>query len=176
VFRSSRPPSRKWPVDPKTPPEAGRNHSVGDPELIRMLAAEADRRCPAIIAGIEALAASGEKDPDRIEQLRVEAHGLKGAALVVGQERLRGLPPPTEGLLPNPLPAGGGAQSRARPQRWSRRRARSTRGPRRLPRASASPSPSASRSPRSTMRGRAEARSRRPRFLVSCLRGRSRAP
>jgi chemotaxis protein histidine kinase CheA len=56
-----------------------------------MLAAEADRRCPTIISGIEELAASGEKDPDRIERLRVEAHGLKGAALVVEQDRLADL-------------------------------------------------------------------------------------
>ena len=56
-----------------------------------MLASEANRRSPEIIAGIEALAASGEKDPDRIEELRVEAHGLKGAALVVGQDRLADL-------------------------------------------------------------------------------------
>ncbi len=53
-----------------------------------MLATEADRRGPGLIAGLEELAGSGEKDSDRIEQLRVEAHGLKGAALVVGQERL----------------------------------------------------------------------------------------
>jgi chemotaxis protein histidine kinase CheA len=64
---------------------------VSDPELLTMLASEADRRSPEIIAGIEALAASGEKNPDRIEELRVEAHGLKGAALVVGQERLADL-------------------------------------------------------------------------------------
>lgn len=56
-----------------------------------MLAAEAERRGPTIITGIEDLAASGDKDPDRIETLRVEAHGLKGAALVVGQERLADL-------------------------------------------------------------------------------------
>jgi chemotaxis protein histidine kinase CheA len=61
---------------------------MGDSELLSMLASEADRRTPTIIAGIEALATSGEKDPKRIEQLRVEAHGLKGAAGVVGQERL----------------------------------------------------------------------------------------
>jgi chemotaxis protein histidine kinase CheA len=79
---------------------------VGDPELIRMLAAEADRRCPAIIAGIEALASSGEKDPDRIEQLRVEAHGLKGAALVVGQERLADLARRIEDFLANCIEAG----------------------------------------------------------------------
>jgi chemotaxis protein histidine kinase CheA len=64
---------------------------VGDPELLTMLAAEAGRRCPTIIDGIEALATSGDKDPDRIEELRVEAHGLKGAAAVVGEERLSDL-------------------------------------------------------------------------------------
>ena len=56
-----------------------------------MLAAEAERRSPTIITGIEELAASGEKDSARVEELRVEAHGLKGAALVVGQERLADL-------------------------------------------------------------------------------------
>jgi chemotaxis protein histidine kinase CheA len=64
---------------------------VGDPELLSMLAAEADRRSPTIINGIEDLAASGDKDSARIEELRVEAHGLKGAALVVGQNRLADL-------------------------------------------------------------------------------------
>jgi len=64
---------------------------VSDPELLTMLASEAERRGPTIIAGIEELAASGDKDPARIEQLRVEAHGLKGAALVVGQTRLADL-------------------------------------------------------------------------------------
>lgn len=53
-----------------------------------MLAAEADRRGPGLIGGIEELAASGKKDPDRVEELRSEAHGLKGAASVVGQDRL----------------------------------------------------------------------------------------
>ncbi len=64
---------------------------MADDELLTMLAAEAERRSPTIIAGVEALAATDEKDPDRIEELRVEAHGLKGAALVVGQERLADL-------------------------------------------------------------------------------------
>jgi chemotaxis protein histidine kinase CheA len=64
---------------------------VGDPELLRMLATEAERRTPTIIDGLEELAASGRKDSARIEQLRVEAHGLKGAALVVGQNRLADL-------------------------------------------------------------------------------------
>lgn len=61
---------------------------MGDPELLRMLAAEADRRSPALIGGVEKLAGSGEKDPQQVEELRVEAHGLKGAALVVGENRL----------------------------------------------------------------------------------------
>jgi chemotaxis protein histidine kinase CheA len=64
---------------------------MADSELLAMLAAEAGRRGPTIITGIEQLAASGDKDPDRIEELRVEAHGLKGAALVVGQDRLADL-------------------------------------------------------------------------------------
>jgi chemotaxis protein histidine kinase CheA len=64
---------------------------MGDPELLSMLAAEADRRSPTIIIGIEELAASGKKDSARIEELRIEAHGLKGAALVVGQDRLADL-------------------------------------------------------------------------------------
>ena len=64
---------------------------MADPELLNMLAAEAERRSPAIIDGVEELAASGAKDPERIEALRVEAHGLKGAALVVGQDRLADL-------------------------------------------------------------------------------------
>ena len=64
---------------------------MGDDELLTMLAAEAARRTPTIIEGLESLAASDEKDSARIEELRVEAHGLKGAALVVGQDRLADL-------------------------------------------------------------------------------------
>src|SRR5204863_8459536 len=79
--RSSRPPSARS-------PKADTTTRVGDEELLSMLAAEAERRGPTIIDGIQELATSGKKDPDRIEQMRVEAHGLKGAALVVGQERL----------------------------------------------------------------------------------------
>ncbi len=64
-----------------------------------MLAAEAGRRTPALIEGLESLASSGEKDSARIEELRVEAHGLKGAALVVGQERLADLAKEIEQFL-----------------------------------------------------------------------------
>lgn len=60
---------------------------MGD-ELLDMLAAETDRRGEAITSGLKALNNSGGGDPARVEALRVEAHGLKGAALVVGQERL----------------------------------------------------------------------------------------
>ena len=79
---------------------------MSDPELLTMLAAEAERRTPTIITGIEGLAASGESDPDRIEALRVEAHGLKGAALVVGQDRLADLAKGIEDFLRGCLESG----------------------------------------------------------------------
>jgi chemotaxis protein histidine kinase CheA len=72
---------------------------MGDDELLRMLAAEAARRTPTIIDGLEQLAGSGEKNSARVEELRVEAHGLKGAALVVGQNRLAELAKEIEQFL-----------------------------------------------------------------------------
>jgi chemotaxis protein histidine kinase CheA len=71
-----------------------------------MLAAEADRRGPTIISGIEELATSGKKDSDRVEKMRVEAHGLKGAALVVGQERLADLARLMEQFLAEAVKSG----------------------------------------------------------------------
>ena len=71
-----------------------------------MLAAEAERRTPSLIAGIDDLASSGERDPDRVEALRVEAHGLKGAALVVGQPRLGDLARALESALKERSPEG----------------------------------------------------------------------
>jgi chemotaxis protein histidine kinase CheA len=71
-----------------------------------MLAAEADRRGPMIISGLEELASSGKKDPDQLEKLRVEAHGLKGAALVVGQERLADLARLMEQFLADSVKSG----------------------------------------------------------------------
>ena len=53
-----------------------------------MLATETDRRSGTIVKGVQKLAKSGKSDPAKVEELRVEAHGLKGAAMVVGQERL----------------------------------------------------------------------------------------
>ena len=79
---------------------------MGDPELLSMLAIEAERRGPTIIGGIEDLAGSGNKDSARIEELRVEAHGLKGAALVVGQERLADLARLIEDYLAGCLDSG----------------------------------------------------------------------
>jgi chemotaxis protein histidine kinase CheA len=61
---------------------------MADTDLLDMLASETDRRAGTIIEGVEKLAGSGESDPARVEELRVEAHGLKGAAMVVGQSRL----------------------------------------------------------------------------------------
>jgi chemotaxis protein histidine kinase CheA len=71
-----------------------------------MLAAEAERRSPEIIGGVEKLAASGERDPDRIEALRVEAHGLKGAASVVEQDRLADLAKRMETFLAGAVESG----------------------------------------------------------------------
>jgi len=79
---------------------------VGDTELLSMLAAEAGRRTPTIIDGLEAVAASGEKNSAQIERLRVEAHGLKGAALVVGQQRLADLAREIEEFLAGSVETG----------------------------------------------------------------------
>ena len=79
---------------------------MADPELLTMLAAEAERRTPAIITGVEELAVSGDEDSTRIEQLRVEAHGLKGAALVVGQDRLADLAREIEQFLARCVESG----------------------------------------------------------------------
>jgi len=75
-----------------------------------MLATETERRVPAVIDGVREMAASGEADSDRVESLRVEVHGLKGAALVVGQIRLADLAREVEAALvqrtaPGTIPA-----------------------------------------------------------------------
>src|SRR5262245_36578139 len=64
-----------------------------------MLAREADRRVPEVTKGLEELEGSSAPDPDAIEELRVEIHGLKGAAMVIGEERLGLLAASTEELL-----------------------------------------------------------------------------
>ena len=79
---------------------------MADSDLLNMLAAEAERRTPALIAGAEELAASDAKNPDRIEELRVEAHGLKGAALVVEQARLAELAKGMETFLAGAVESG----------------------------------------------------------------------
>jgi chemotaxis protein histidine kinase CheA len=61
---------------------------MAETDLLDMLASETDRRADTIIEGVEKLAGSGEPDSARVEELRIEAHGLKGAAMVVGQSRL----------------------------------------------------------------------------------------
>ncbi len=71
-----------------------------------MLAAEAERRSPTIITGVEELAASGDTNSGRIEELRIEVHGLKGAALVVGQERLAELAKRIETFLAGCVDSG----------------------------------------------------------------------
>ena len=71
-----------------------------------MLATETDRRSATLIEGVEALAESGESAPERVEVLRVEAHGLKGAALVVGQSRLAELALRIEAILTTRMAPG----------------------------------------------------------------------
>jgi HPt (histidine-containing phosphotransfer) domain-containing protein len=79
---------------------------MNDPELLTMLAAEAERRSPTIISGVEELATTGDKNSGRIEELRIEVHGLKGAALVVGQERLAELAKLIEKFLASCVDSG----------------------------------------------------------------------
>jgi HPt (histidine-containing phosphotransfer) domain-containing protein len=64
---------------------------VADDELLGLLASETDRRGDTIVKGVRKLAGSGKQDPKGVEALRVEAHGLKGAAMVVGQKGLADL-------------------------------------------------------------------------------------
>jgi chemotaxis protein histidine kinase CheA len=68
-------------------------------ELHEMLAAEADRRVPPMQKSLRKLAKATKPDPDAVEELRVEVHGLKGAALVIGQDHLGRLAERAEQLL-----------------------------------------------------------------------------
>jgi chemotaxis protein histidine kinase CheA len=86
---------------------------MAEPELLDMLAAETDRRSKAIIDGAKALAASGEPDSGAVESLRVEVHGLKGAAMVVGESRLAELALSLERLLADQKESGVIAPSMA---------------------------------------------------------------
>jgi HPt (histidine-containing phosphotransfer) domain-containing protein len=61
---------------------------MGESDLLEMLATETDRRTPTIVAGVKKLTAPAEGNAEDVEAVRVEAHGLKGAAKVVGQQRL----------------------------------------------------------------------------------------
>jgi chemotaxis protein histidine kinase CheA len=72
---------------------------VADDELLEMLAAEAKRRTPPVKKSLKKLAKASKPDPDAVEELRVEVHGLKGAALVLGQNHLGRLADRAEQLL-----------------------------------------------------------------------------
>ena len=61
---------------------------MGDAELLAMLATETERRAADVIDGIRDLTAPAEPDSEKVEEVRVEIHGLKGAASVVGATRL----------------------------------------------------------------------------------------
>jgi chemotaxis protein histidine kinase CheA len=75
-------------------------------ELLQMLAAEADRRVPPFREGLERIAGAPEPDRDAVEALRVEIHGLKGAALVIGQDHLGALARRAEDAIAARLGAG----------------------------------------------------------------------
>jgi chemotaxis protein histidine kinase CheA len=79
---------------------------MGDTDLLDMLASETDRRAATIIEGVEKLAGSGKADSAQVEELRVEAHGLKGAAMVVGQSRLGELAERLEHFLAERIDSG----------------------------------------------------------------------
>ena len=44
-------------------------------------------------------AKSGKPDPEKVEEMRIEVHGLKGAALVIGQDHLGRLAERAEQLI-----------------------------------------------------------------------------
>jgi chemotaxis protein histidine kinase CheA len=71
---------------------------VGDPQLVEMLAAEAERRLGPITDDLDRIAAAGS-DSAAVEDLRVEVHGLKGAAMVIGEHRLASLAQRTEAAI-----------------------------------------------------------------------------
>jgi len=72
---------------------------MGDDELLAMLATETDRRASDIIEAITRLVDSGDPDSAGVEAIRVEIHGLKGAASVVGATRLAELAREIESAL-----------------------------------------------------------------------------
>jgi len=75
-------------------------------DLLQMLATETDRRAPTIIDGVDKVASGSEPDSEAIEQVRVEVHGLKGAAGVVGQKRLAELALAIEVVLVQRIASG----------------------------------------------------------------------
>jgi chemotaxis protein histidine kinase CheA len=75
-------------------------------ELLQMLAAEADRRVPPFREGLKRIAGATEPDREAVEALRVEIHGLKGAALVIGQSHLGALARRAEDAIAARLGAG----------------------------------------------------------------------
>lgn len=72
-----------------------------------MLAAESRRRVPAIQQSLKKLSRASSPDSDAVEEMRVEVHGLKGAALVIGQHRLGQLADRAEQLLAANAAEGG---------------------------------------------------------------------
>jgi chemotaxis protein histidine kinase CheA len=57
-------------------------------ELLTAFGDEARERCGMIATAMRAIAEGGDSDPSKIEELRLEAHTLKGTAGTLGLERL----------------------------------------------------------------------------------------
>jgi len=72
---------------------------MSDADLLEMLAAETERRSGPVIEGIRAVATAEHPDPKAVEGLRIEVHGMKGAAAVVGQPRIAELGARIEEIL-----------------------------------------------------------------------------
>lgn len=71
-----------------------------------MLSSEAERRLPVIEQDLDQLAAASEPDPEALERIRVEVHGLRGAAMVIGESRLAELAERVERVIADRIPEG----------------------------------------------------------------------
>lgn len=64
-----------------------------------MLAAEAERRLGPITDDLNRISTAPEPDHGAVEDLRVEVHGLKGAAMMIGEQHLASLAHRTEAAI-----------------------------------------------------------------------------
>jgi HPt (histidine-containing phosphotransfer) domain-containing protein len=87
--------------------------STSEHELLISLVQEGRRREGRFAEGTSRAIGGGEGAPEALEELRAEAHALKGAAAVVGQPRLFELAKALEDLLLDAIAGGSLSQRRA---------------------------------------------------------------